>query len=102
MAKFKISVKDEARFWSQVFVRGKNDCWIHTGGTISKDGSGRFHLKGRKIMARRIAFGIQYGYLPACGIKNTCGFLGCLNPAHMEPEIKDKDWVGPSNEVSLL
>jgi hypothetical protein len=102
MDKYKISMRNEQRFWSQVFMRGEDECWVFTGGTMDKRGRGRFHINGKHIMAQRIAFGIEYGYIPECAILRTCKDVSCVNPKHLEPAVKDEYWTGPSNTRTVL
>ena len=83
MPAFKISFEDEQRFWSQVFVRRENECWEFVGGTMDKLGRGRFHLNGHKIMAQRVAYAIEYGFMPELGIKRICRNINCVNPKHL-------------------
>lgn len=83
MKSFIISDKDAERFWSKVFIRGHDDCWEYDGGTLSKVGVGRFHFKGQKIMAHRIAFAIENGYMPEGDITHTCKNKTCVNPNHL-------------------
>jgi hypothetical protein len=83
MPAFKINFDDEQRFWSQVFVRGEDDCWEFTGGTMDNSGRGRFHLGGRKIMAQRIAYAIEHGFMPHLGIRRICKNHNCVNPKHL-------------------
>lgn len=78
-----ITDKEAERFWSKVFIRGSDDCWEYDGGTISKEGVGRFHFRSQKIMAHRIAFAIEYGYIPEGDVTHTCGNRSCVNPAHL-------------------
>jgi len=73
---------DAERFWAQVFIRTHKECWEYSG-KIDKNGRARFNVNGRTIMAHRIAFLLEYEWMPSGEILRTCHNKTCVNPHHM-------------------
>lgn len=82
----------EARFWSMVAKRKKNQCWFWLGHITAK-GYGVFTERlspdqprvSRK--AHQVAFEIEHGWSPERGsgleIRHLCGNPSCVNVAHL-------------------
>lgn len=76
----------EERFWSQVDVRGDDDCWLWTGWT-DPHGYGRIGCETEKghrpVLAHRFSLGLAQGPLgDACALHH-CDNPPCVNPAHL-------------------
>lgn len=76
---------DLDRFWSNVDVRGPEDCWPWIG-SIGANGYGKIGIKGRFYTASRLAWFIANGEQPRGCVCHTCDNPPCCNPAHL--------WVG--------
>ena len=77
----KLSDLDAERFWAQVFIRVPGECWEYSG-KIDRNGRARFNVNGRTIMAHRIAFLLEYEWMPKGAILRTCHNKTCVNPSH--------------------
>lgn len=80
-----VSPQDRERFWSQVDVRGPDECWPWLAGSNPKRGNyGRFWIHRVEYRTNRMAFWLHYGIDPgqddAC---HTCDNPPCCNPAHL-------------------
>ena len=79
----------EERFWSKVDIRGAQECWLWTAGTMA-DAYGKFHYRGRYTGAHRVAYELTHGTIPAGLVidhvkARGCTSTLCVNPAHLEP-----------------
>lgn len=72
------------RFWPKVDKRGPNGCWLWTGRLFS-NGYGCFMLKGRSLLAHRVAFEWQGDIPEGLHLDHLCRVRACVNPAHLEP-----------------
>ncbi len=85
------------RLRSKIDVRGPDDCWPWLDST--RDGYGRFRLRGKKVQAHRLAYVLLVGPVPdgllldhtchntdeTCNLGSECPHRRCCNPAHLEP-----------------
>ena len=72
------------RFWSNVDIRGEDECWLWTAG-VRTDGRGRIMIAGRSDTAPRIAYMLVKGEIPPdkpC-ILHHCKNKLCVNPNHL-------------------
>lgn len=70
------------RFWRRVKKQG--DCWMWQG-PISPHGYGSSAVGGIQG-AHRIAWVSRHKRLPSGLLRNTCGQIACVNPAHWREE----------------
>ena len=73
------------RFMSKINKKGKNGCWLWTGGT-DPTGYGRFHPTHRsKVYAHRYSFEMHFRPLETGEVvHHKCGVRNCVNPEHLE------------------
>jgi hypothetical protein len=88
-----ISKFDIDRFWSNVNIRGDDDCWKWQGGSLSPNGSGIFYYNKKTMLAHRMAYILKYGDIENIKNKDTifhiCPNNNCCNPKHL---LIRKDW----------
>lgn len=77
-----LSESDLKRFWEKVDILGKDDCWEWKAGK-SKDGYGRFKLRGKTYYAHRISWFLKNGTIPhGILVCHDCDNPSCENPSH--------------------
>lgn len=72
-----------ARFWAKT-ERTEDGCrvWV---GVVSRQGYGRFSIKGRSFRAHRLVYEWAYGPVASeLVIDHLCRNRACVNPAHLE------------------
>ncbi len=74
------------RFWSRVHkLDGADACWLWTGALLNS-GYANFYLKGKHLLAHRVAYELEVGPIPeGLTIDHLCRTTHCVNPAHLEP-----------------
>lgn len=96
---------DIDRFWSKVDVRGPEECWEWQAGRFNH-GYGMFGLKGKALLAHRIAFVLVKGAIhPGLHILHSCDNRGCCNPNHLREgtnldNVNDKVSKGRQSRLS--
>src|SRR5258706_12037463 len=72
------------RFWAKVDVRGPDECWAWTAGTVC--GYGSFSVPGpRTVRAHRWIYEQVNGPIPdGLQIDHLCRNSLCVNPTHLE------------------
>ncbi len=87
-----ITPKDRQRFWRKVNFDGPLfqdlPCWIWRG-SMHKDGYGHIKIKGKMLLAHRIAWMLtRYAGLDSfpkgLELDHLCRVRECVNPLHME------------------
>lgn len=100
-----LSQKLVARFWSRVDVRGPDDCWLWTRGTVN--GYGQFRVGKRKcgahVIARFLTTGEWRGEFCTCHNCPSGDNRLCCNPAHLwlgteADNIADRGRKGRTNK----
>lgn len=97
------------RYWSQVQVKGSNDCWPWTGCKNQK-GYGLMRWNGHVHNVHRFAWFLAHGEIPV-GLHclHMCNTPECQNPAHLmlgtndaniEQKMKEGRHRGPRGERS--
>ena len=79
------------RFWEQVDIKGKDECWLFTGSCNQVNGYGNKHWNGRVFNAHVVAYMIHHNFdsLPPkfngsrTNIMHTCDVRLCCNPKHL-------------------
>ena len=72
------------RFWSKVRRGGPDECWEWLAAHHPTNKAPRFQMPEGNVAARRIAYTLTYGEIPAgIRIMRTCQNLLCVNPKHM-------------------
>jgi hypothetical protein len=80
-----VSPQDAERFWSNVEIRGVDECWPWLAGkNPRRDNYGRFWIKRVEYRTNRMAYWLHYKVDPGpddtC---HTCDNPPCCNPAHL-------------------
>lgn len=74
---------DEARFWRDVAVGLKDECWEWEKHK-QESGHGQVRRAGRAFMAHRLAYSFATGLNPEGGVvRHTCDNPACCNPYHL-------------------
>ncbi len=72
------------RFIAKVDIRGPNQCWEWTAGTVT--GYGQLRIGDKLFLAHRIAWELFRGPIPpGLWILHTCDNRPCCNPGHLWP-----------------
>lgn len=83
------------RFWEKVDRRSADECWLWRACLFTSSGGyGRFVLRGRNVLAHRVAWELERGAAPSgLGVLHTCEgrypdgditYRKCVNPAHLK------------------
>lgn len=72
-----------SRFWERVAVKSPSECWPWLG-SVDRDGYGRASLKGKKMLASRLAYILATGKNPEdLLVCHHCDNPPCCNPSHL-------------------
>lgn len=103
--------KRALKFWSQVDIRGIDDCWNWQGCINKRTKQPQFAWRRHRISTstqhhpQRVAMWFTWGDLGFTGVKTTCGNKYCCNPFHLIPQnvgvFVDHDSYTDSFELSL-
>lgn len=81
-----LTKKDISKFWNYVDVRGPDECWLWLGGK-HKDGHGVYNTAEGTLIAHRVSFFIENGYVPDYSdgkvVMHDCEIHACQNPKHL-------------------
>jgi hypothetical protein len=81
--RLQLALQTLARF-ERYIQRVQDGCYLWSG-SLSADGYGQFSLNGRLYLARRLAFLLWCGVIPAHErVFSTCGVRSCVNYRHLE------------------
>jgi hypothetical protein len=70
------------RFWSNVDIKGKDECWFYNGSL--RAGYGAFWINGKTVSAHRIAWQLLHGKIKdGFHVLHTCDNKPCCNPFHL-------------------
>jgi hypothetical protein len=70
--------------WRWVDRRTPSECWPYTGGTTAPGWHGRIKIRGRMVIASRVAWELTYGPIPAgLFVLHACDTPTCCNPGHL-------------------
>ena len=73
----------ERRFWANVDVRDKDECWFWQASTDT-NGYGRLRANGRLRGAHRLAWELVHGCIPkGMHVCHHCDSPACCNPDHL-------------------
>jgi DNA-binding MarR family transcriptional regulator/transcriptional regulator with XRE-family HTH domain len=93
------------RFWGNIDVRGKYECWEWTAGKAGV-GYGRFRLGRKSLYAHRVMYEIKSGEKipPGMVVMHTCDNPGCVSPEHLvlgttAENMRDRDTKGRNGKV---
>ena len=79
-----LDLYDIARFFSNVAVKGLDDCW-HYHGTRLTSGYGQFIAINERWLAHRFSYLVCNGVLePDLVVRHKCDCKTCVNPFHLE------------------
>lgn len=82
LAKYGITEKDIARFYSKIVV---GTCWLWNAPT-DKDGYGQFHVKKKGYRAHKFSYVIHVGDVPEGKVvMHSCDNSSCVRPSHLRP-----------------
>jgi hypothetical protein len=74
----------EERFWSNVDIKDKNECWDWKGAFFTC-GYGAFGINYKTLYAHRVAWTLTHGEITdGVIIRHTCDHRPCCNPYHLK------------------
>lgn len=82
--------------WSQIDVRGPDECWPWIGRMRGGDGRGYISIDGQRYIVPRLVYELAHGAMPDDKwALHTCDNPPCCNPAHIYPgtpqdNVRDK------------
>ena len=91
---------NEARFWRHVALSDDSEdaCWVWTG-SQNCYGRGRFSLKGKIVLAHRIAFEIVRGAVPqGYRLVQTCANPNCIRHWRLDRPIR----MVPADDIEKI
>lgn len=78
-----MDVMDIARFWSQVDVGHRTECWPWLG-SAAESGHGFFKMDCKTHVSHRVAYRMAYGELDdGVVVRHSCDAPACCNPTHL-------------------
>lgn len=95
------------RFWANIDIRGKDECWEWKAGRGSQLGYGRLRIAGGYDYAHRVMYRIKTGEEIPAGmvVMHTCDRPDCVNPNHLvlgtqSDNVHDRDRKGRQKVVA--
>lgn len=96
------------RFWANIDIRGKDECWEWKAGRGSQLGYGRLRIAGGYDYAHRVMYRIKTGEEIPAGmvVMHTCDRPDCVNPNHLvlgtqSDNVHDRDRKGRHKIVAM-
>jgi hypothetical protein len=88
------------RFFGKIDLRrDPRGCWRWT--DVTRNGYGRFQIKGKKVTAHRYSYELIVGAIPeGLDLDHICRVRECVNPEHLEPKTRRQNLLAEGSQSS--